>query len=435
MILDPISVLANQGLSLFPEASRVGLLANHTSWSVVEGKYLFQILEDQGILERLFLLEHGLFAELQDQIPRTGTELYNDFGIHGKAVSLYGESEATLTPDVVLLRDLDLLIIDIQDVGSRYYTFATTLSYIFDVIAREKLDLDILVLDRPNPAGRQVEGSSLPADRASFVGRPGLPHRHGLTAGELARYYRDTTGARNILSILSLTGQKANLVRGLSFQEDMDGLRLIQPSAAPEIRPVDSVPGTGFLATSPWIISPSPNMPSPVTPLVYPGQCLLEGTNLSEGRGTTRPFEIFGAPYLRLDRKSRTLPDRVPGAVLRPMKFIPTFHKWAGEVCNGFQIQLTGTGEFYHSLEHSLKILRWIQENHQEQFAWREGAYEFRSDRPAIELLAGDDYLISYLHGNVTDRELHDYLNDSEQTWLRAAERWRIYRMPLFTRG
>jgi uncharacterized protein YbbC (DUF1343 family) len=351
---------------------RVGLLCNHTSYDFPSGQYLFQILESRGVLSRLFLPEHGLFAELQDQIPLSETSVYASLGLEARIVSLYGNTESTLVVEKADLEGLDALVIDLQDIGVRYYTFATTMRYVFEVMAREQLHFPVYILDRPNPAGPSIEGIALDASFESFVGPVGLPHRHGLTLGQLAHFFYQEAGA--------------------SFP-----LNVIRYSDSSEI---------------PFPIAPSPNMPGPYTQLVYSGQCLLEGTNLSEGRGTTRPFEIFGAPWMERLHKKRA--PAAGGSVLRPLRFIPTFHKHERQICHGYQIHLTG--ELYHSLRHSLVLLRWIREECPE-FAWRDGPYEFRSDRPAIELLAGHKTLIAYLNGSETESAMLAALAEGENSW------------------
>ncbi|MFQ5505911.1 MAG: DUF1343 domain-containing protein [Planctomycetota bacterium] len=365
---------------------RLGLLCNQSSFDPEAGEYLFESLDRRGNLLRLFVPEHGLFGELQDQVPLGATAVYRDLGLGAEIVPLYGETEDSLRVAEKDVRDLDALIVDVQDVGSRYYTFQTTLGYVLESLASMKKELIVFVIDRPNPAGRQVEGSPLEPPHASFVGSPGLPHRHGLTIGELARFHLARCSAPVDLSIVELRGDE---------------------------RPSD--------------IPASPNMPGRTTALVYSGQCLLEGTNLSEGRGTTRPFEIFGAPYLGWI--ARTEPPPAKGAKLRRTRFVPTFHKHCGELCHGYQIHLGG--EPYHSLSHSLRLIRWIRENSSADFAWREGAYEFRSDRPAIELLAGDPLLLDYLHGRCSLEEAERWLEHSEEEWIRTASRWTLYDEPL----
>lgn len=353
-------------------SGRLGLLCNHTSFDFSSGQYLFQLLESRGTLARLFLPEHGLFAELQDQVPLSETNVYKSLGLRAEIVSLYGNSEESLAARRAHLEGLDALVIDLQDIGVRYYTFATTMRYIFETIAREGMDLPVYVLDRPNPAGPSIEGICLEPSFESFVGPVGLPHRHGLTLGQLAHFFYQEAKA--------------------SFP-----LNVIRYSETPAVH---------------FPIPPSPNMPGPWTHLVYSGQCLLEGTNLSEGRGTTRPFEVFGAPWMEPLHQKR--PPIAGGSVLRPLRFIPTFHKHAGQVCHGYQIHLTG--ELYHSLRHSLVLLRWIREECPE-FNWRDGPYEFRSDRPAIELLAGHKTLIDYLNGRESESAMQAALAEGENAW------------------
>lgn len=379
---------------------RIGLYCNQTAWEPETG-YLFQALAERGNLRRIFLPEHGLFAELQDQVPLGTADAARVYGFLGAGdtefVSLYGHDENSLTVREEYLADLDALIVDIQDVGARYYTFLTTLSYIFDVLARRKFALTVYILDRPNPAGRQVEGIALPEAYASFVGRPGVPHRHGLTIGELARFFYHDAGCAFPLEIIPC--------RKKDFERN--------PGDPPACA---------------WNIPPSPNMPGPRTPLLYSGQCLWEGTELSEGRGTTRPFEIFGAPYC--DFVFREKGPAAPGAMLRPLAFLPAFHKHAGTTCFGFQILLDGRP--YHSLAHSLRLLRFFRENSGDLFEWRKGPYEFRSDRPAIELLAGDPDLLDYLRGETSFERAAEAMAAGEEAWLRDARAFLLYPDALF---
>ncbi|MBL8022556.1 MAG: DUF1343 domain-containing protein [Leptospirales bacterium] len=354
-------------------SGKVGLLCNHTSFDFSSGQYLFQILSRRGSLRRLFLPEHGLFAELQDQIPLSDTGVYSGLGLNGEIVSLYGNSEESLVVEAAALRDLDAIVIDIQDIGVRYYTFSTTMRYLFESMVHHGINLPVYILDKPNPCGSPIEGTVLSPLFESFVGPVGLPHRHGLTVGQLGRFFHEDARANFPLHVVPFSPQESVLA---------------------------------------FPIPPSPNMPGPWTHLVYSGQCLLEGTNLSEGRGTTRPFEIFGAPFMaNLEGRN---PPRVTGAVLRPLRFIPTFHKHSGQLCSGFQVHLSG--DAYHSLGHTLQLLRWIREECPE-FAWHKGPYEFRSDRPAIELLAGDPTLIAYLNGTETWQTAQETLREGENNW------------------
>jgi uncharacterized protein YbbC (DUF1343 family) len=355
--------------------------------------------------------EHGLFAELQDQQALETGAFYRCLHLEGvDFVSLYGSSEASLSAPADKLSDLDALIIDLQDVGCRYYTFISTVEKLFRSLTEYRLQPEVYVIDRPNPAGRQVEGIPVSREYASFIGVEGLPHRHGLTFGELCNFLHRRLDATFPLTVIPYP--------------------LDRQYAAPL-----ALPGAGstFVKT-PCAIYPSPNIPSAYACLMYSGQCLLEGTNLSEGRGTTRPFEIFGAPFLQpLHDYNRTHgysgwndpqhPLYDGGARLRLLHFIPTFHKHSGAICYGFQLHLTG--QPYHSLLHSLRILRFLSAF--EGFAWREGVYEKGNDKTAIELLAGNALLLDYLKGRASECEIRQALADSEAEWTAASKPFWIY--------
>lgn len=351
---------------------RLGILTNQVCFRPETGNYLFQEWKN---LKRLFVPEHGLFSELQDQVGLDDTSVY-PFLPGVEVVSLYGTSPDSLEPSPEQLLDLDALIIDLQDVGIRYYTFATTAAYVLRALARHRPGIEIFVVDRENPAGPSVEGSPLPPEYESFVGFPGLPHRHGLRLSELILFFQYRLGHAFKVSVFRA---------GRTF------------------------------------IPPSPNFPARDTAMVYSGQCLLEATNISEGRGTTRPFEFFGAPFLR------TFQDTFPAAphsALRPLLFRPSFHKFKDQTCQGFQILPFSPA--YHSLLHSLRLIRFMKENYPE-FAWREGPYEFVSDRPAIEILVGDELLLAYLNGRVQLPEVESYLRETEKAWKIESEQYRLY--------
>lgn len=370
---------------------RLGLLCNQVSYSFTEREYLYRLLARRGVLQRCFLPEHGLFAELQDQIPLDETGLYRSQAPNTDFVSLYGSHESSLAVGPEKLRDLDALVIDVQDVGARYYTFFVTTVYLIRAFAKERPHQSVFVIDRPNPAGRQIEGTPLAAKYESFVGLRGLPHRHGLTIGELCRL----------------------IVREESLAVDLQ----VIPAAGP----VFPIAADGLFA-----VLPSPNMPALTTASVYAGQCLLEGTNISEGRGTTRPFEIFGAAYI--DAFALSDSGRLPGAaLLRPLCFVPSFHKYAGEVCGGWQIHPEGP---YHSLAHTLALMRFLGEQYPSDFRFRTGVYEYRSDRLAIEILTGDDLLIDYLQGRGRWADVQQALGQAEEDWLKRVLPHLIYEAP-----
>jgi uncharacterized protein YbbC (DUF1343 family) len=305
-------------------------------------------------LAALFGPEHGLFGEAQDLIGvRDGSDPASGLRVH----SLYGDTFASLRPTPEQLRGLDALVIDLQDVGSRYYTFQATMLLCMEAASQQ--GLLTVVLDRPNPlAGVAVEGPALRSGFESFVGIHPIATRHGMTIGELARMYHKERGLTGELLVIPCEG----------WTRDMD-----------------------FEATGlPWVL-PSPNMPTVETAFVYPGQCLLEGTNLSEGRGTTRPFELCGAPWIEGRAVARRLAAReLPGVVFRPAHFKPTFQKYAGQLCGGVQLHVTDR-EVFLPVRTGLAVLSAMRELSGERFAWRTEPYEFVADRPAVDLLFGSD--------------------------------------------
>jgi uncharacterized protein YbbC (DUF1343 family) len=303
-------------------------------------------------LAALFSPEHGLSGDEQDLIAvGHGQDPAASRPVH----SLYGSDASSLTPSPEQLRGLDALVFDLQDVGSRYYTFQATMLYCLQAAAENRLLA--VVLDRPNPLGGvAVEGPSLDPRFTSFVGPHPVPTRHGLTLGELARLYRQELGLSCELVVIPCEGWR----REASF--DQTGL--------------------------PWVL-PSPNMPTLDTAYVYPGQCLLEGTNLSEGRGTTRPFETCGAPGIDGPRLAdRLRGEGLPGVAFRPVVFRPTFHKYAGRPCGGVQLHVTDR-EAFQPVRTGLAVLAALRDEAGARFAWRTEPYEFVGDRLAIDLLFG----------------------------------------------
>ncbi len=334
-------------------AARAGLVANPTT--VDRGfAHAADLLHrhSHGNLRRLFGPEHGLRGSAQDMVRVTdGT----DPGTGLPVVSLYGDTFDSLSPTAEQLSDLDVLLFDIQDVGARYYTYAATLALCMR--AAKASGVRVVVLDRPNPIGGvAVEGGGLEPGLENFCGLFPVPQRHGMTLGELARLYNDTFGIGCDLDVAPCTGWARNA------WYDACGL--------------------------PWVM-PSPNMPTPDTALVYPGMCLLEGTNLSEGRGTTRPFELFGAPFIDGDALARELRrDDLPGVIFRPCVIEPAFHKFKGVRCGALQLHVTHRDAF-RPYRTGLAVLAAVRRLWPESFAWRTEPYEFRADVPAIDLLTG----------------------------------------------
>jgi uncharacterized protein YbbC (DUF1343 family) len=327
---------------------------------------------------RLFGPEHGIRGEAQDMV---GVDAGRDARTGLPVTSLYGARVESLAPSPEALAGLDVLLVDLQDVGARYYTFVWTMALCLEAAAAA--GVAVVVLDRPNPiGGLAIEGGEVKPWAESFVGLASIPVRHGLTIGEVAR-----------LVVTGIPWGGGRFSQGLSCDLEVVAMRGWKRG--------DLFDATGL----PWVL-PSPNMPTPATALVYPGLCLLEGTNISEGRGTTRPFEIFGAPFLDGYHLAERLGEAdLPGVRFRPLTFRPTFHKFAGQVCGGVQVHVVDRVAFLPYLT-GVAILRALASLAGEAFRWRTERYEFVSDRPAIDLLTGDDAIRKGIAAKATLAEL-----------------------------
>jgi uncharacterized protein YbbC (DUF1343 family) len=332
---------------------RLGLLLNpasvdkhlHSSADLINQSF-------PGQLNALFTPQHGFFAAKQDNMIESDDLKHPLYNI--PVFSLYGK---TRIPTSHMMDQIDTLLVDIQDVGTRVYTFIYTLSYCME--AAKKAGKTIVILDRPNPiSGCQVEGNCLESEYQSFVGRYPIPMRHGLTIAEFARYINVFANIHCDLEVVPIHGWK----RGMYFDE----------------------------TDLPWI-APSPNMPTVNTALVYPGQVIFEGTNISEGRGTTQPFEIMGAPFIDNIKIISDLGE-LPGIHLRPVCFEPTFNKWKGELCQGFQIHVIDRKQ-YNSYVSSLKILQAIIKRYPTDFQWKAPPYEYEFEKKPIDLILGSKHL------------------------------------------
>ncbi len=296
--------------------------------------------------------QHGIRGETQDNMIEWKS--FRDRKTGKPAYSLYG---STRKPYPEMLRNIDVMVIDLQDIGARYYTFIWTMALVME--ACSELNKSVVILDRPNPiSGKFIEGTVLNPDFASFVGLRKLPIRHGMTIGEIGIYLKKTCYPNLNLDVIEMEGWKRNL------WFDQTGL--------------------------PWVL-PSPNMPTLETAMVYPGMCLLEGTNLSEGRGTTRPFEIFGAPYIDPDTLvSRLIAFNLPGLKFRPLHFLPTFQKHAGKLCGGAQIHIINRARF-RPFKTAAAILKAVHELYPKKFRWNTPPYEYEHKLLPIDILAGTD--------------------------------------------
>jgi len=377
-----LDVLCEERLGLL-RGRRVGVLCHPASVARDLTHVVDRLIEVGVRPARLFGPEHGVRGEAQDMI---GLPDERDARTGIPVVSLYGETFESLVPSAADLAELDVLVVDLQDIGSRYYTYVWTMALALAAAARA--GVAVVVLDRPNPlGGLLIEGGGVREDSESFVGLGAVPVRHGLTIGEIARLCASGMpwgGARfarplpTDLTVVPMRGWR----RAMGFAE------------------------TGL----PWVM-PSPNMPTPETALVYPGQCLFEATNLSEGRGTTRPFEIVGAPFLDGYAWADALAAQgddgrlLPGVRFRPLSFRPTFHKFAGRSCGGVQLHVTDPQAFRPYLT-GIALLATARRLAPADFRWRTEPYEFVADRPAIDLLCGGDEIRVAIEGNAELEEI-----------------------------
>jgi uncharacterized protein YbbC (DUF1343 family) len=339
-------------------------------------------------LRALFGPQHGILGQTQDNMiewqgftdPRSGVPVH----------SLYGEHRR---PTAAMLEGLDTLVIDLQDVGARYYTFIWTMLLCLEACAAA--GRRVVVLDRPNPlGGTGVEGNVLDPRYSSFVGLAPIPMRHGLTIGELAGFFAAWRGLDVDLQVVWMEGWR----RDQHF--DATGL--------------------------PWVL-PSPNMPTLDTAFVYPGGCLLEGTNLSEGRGTTRPFEILGAPFVDGRKLAAVLGAwNLPGCRFRPLEFEPTFHKFAGQVCGGVQVHVTDRVAFESVTTYTAAIAA-IAGLWPDGFAWKQPPYEYETEKLPIDILAGGTLWREHVEGGLSPWQMKAHWLEELRAFADLAEAHRHY--------
>ncbi len=355
---------------------RLGLLSNPAS---VDGRFTHasELIHHffPGQLKALFSPQHGFYAEKQDNMIESGHFMEPQLNI--PVYSLYND---TRIPTQKMFDQIDVLLIDIQDVGTRVYTFIYTVAYCLEKAA--KLKKQVVILDRPNPiGGTQIEGNILSKDYASFVGRFPIPMRHGLTIGEISQFFNQEFQIGCNLTIIPMNGWKRQM-----YWQDTE---------------------------LSWI-APSPNLPTPKSCMVYPGQVIFEGTNISEGRGTTLPFELFGAPFLDTKKIKAEADKLIKGAFLRPVNFEPTSGKWQGNICKGFQIHVTSKKEFkpYFS---SLVLMQLIIKHHKNDFKFKNPPYEYEFERMPMDLILGS----KTLRKRLTNLEDINLLSDQWQDELK----------------
>jgi uncharacterized protein YbbC (DUF1343 family) len=338
-------------------------------------------------LRALFGPEHGISADAQD-LAEVGSARDPASGL--PVHSLYGK---TRVPTARMLAGLDAVVVDLQDVGSRYYTYIYTMQHVLEACARERKR--VVVLDRPNPLGGEVvDGNVLEPEYRSFVGMHPLAVRHGMTIGELALMFREELDLDVDLQVVRMRGWR----RRVHFE------------------------GTGL----PWVL-PSPNMPTMDTAFVYPGGCLIEGTNLSEGRGTTRPFELVGAPWLDGNALARALEkEQLDGAGFRPVAFTPTFHKHADRLCRGVQVHIRDRERFPAFLTYLL-LIHHARKQNPRRFAWREPPYEYEYVKPPIDILCGTNSIRETIDAGRSPRRLARGWPRQLQAFRDRRERYLLY--------
>ncbi len=344
------------------KSGRVAILCNQVAWHPDKGEYLFETFSKRGNLVKIFMLEHSFYGEV----------LPAELGIP--------MVELTTHLDVSELENVDALIIELQDTGSRYGNVTKILLNLFADLKESKSEISIFIIDRLNPSGRQVEGT---------MGELGVPHRHGLTVGELANLFHSEFNAKFHLHIISANSESVN-------RELM-----------------------------PWSIPPFTDFSGLFTSNFYSGTCLYMGTNVSYGHGTTRPFECFGSPWMEplfnylKDNHIETWnaidsPIYDKSLYIRWHRFIPAYGMYSGKTCFGFHFMFI-PGNEYHALNHTLRCLRFIRE----QFN------EFTSDN--LEKYLEDDMMLSYVYGEIDEEMLKEYVKTEEQKWLRKAKKYILY--------
>lgn len=371
------------------KGKKVGLVCNQSSVM-----HSFQHIIDKIIqlkdcnLTALFGPQHGIRGEVQDNMIETPHTLDRKTGI--RVFSLYSE---TREPTEEMLNGLDTLVIDIQDVGCRVYTFIYTMANCMR--AAKKHGLPIIICDRPNPInGETVEGNLLKEEFASFVGQFPIPMRHGMTIGELALLFNDYFHINCNLKVVKMSGWQRHF-----WMEDTD---------------------------SPWVI-PSPNMPTLNTTKVFPGCVLLEGTKLSEGRGTTIPFELAGAPYIHAEKFAEYLNDlRLPGVYFRECSFQPTFQKHQGNFCEGVQLHIVDKNIFRPIIT-GIALIQAAMTLYPNNFGWKQPPYEYVYEKLPIDVIAGTDTLRKSLENGRNLSDLSEIWREDEQSFKKLRRDFLLY--------
>jgi uncharacterized protein YbbC (DUF1343 family) len=405
-----LKTLRNKRWALVAHPASVDQNLNHSLDVISELLKKNPVLKKSTRLTSAFGPQHGLRGEKQDNMIET--EDYRDPDLGIPVYSLYGKVRK---PTDQMMDSFDVCLFDLQDVGCRIYTFLTTLFYMMDACAQKNKTL--VVLDRPNPAGREVEGTLLAEGYFSFVGAAKIPMRHGMTLGEMALWYKVDRKLKLNLIISKMKGYKPNSGFGFGWP---------------------ATPKGGELT---WV-NPSPNAASLNMTRCFPGTVMLEGTTLSEGRGTTRALEVIGAPDIDfrkvINEMKSIAPHWLKGARIRHCFFEPTFHKHAGKLCNGFQIHASGEKYFpknfkpYRVLALAFKAIRNLYPDYR---LWRDFEYEYEKDRLAIDLINGGTALREWVdakeqnvkNSNQLFKNFENKLTVDEKYWSKARQKFLIY--------
>ena len=367
---------------------RVGIVCNPASLDHQFRHVIDRLATADGVtLAAIFGPQHGFRSDVQDNMIETPHR--NDAARRVPIYSLYSE---TREPTAEMLKGLDLLVIDLQDIGARIYTYIYTMANCLRAAAKHRAS--VLVVDRPNPIAGVVEGESLVPGYESFVGQFPIPMRHGMTIGELALLFNEHFGIGAAVEIVKMEG----------WQRDMyaDETRL------------------------PWVM-PSPNMPTLDTAIVYPGTVLFEGILISEGRGTTRPFELIGAPWIEAESFARRMNGLgLPGVYFRPAVFEPTFQKHAKLTCGGCQIHVTDRNQFRPVLT-GVALIAMFHQTNPAEFAWRQPPYEYEPEKMPIDILSGSTTLREQIEAGVDARDIAAGWKQDEAEFRRVRESFLLY--------
>jgi uncharacterized protein YbbC (DUF1343 family) len=367
----------------------VGIVCNHASVDRGFNHIVDRLGLAEGVtLKAIFGPQHGYRSDVQDNMIETPHR--DDASRRVPVYSLYSE---TREPTAEMLKGIDVLVIDLQDIGARIYTYVYTMANCLRACGRH--GVPVVVCDRPNPInGIDVEGQTLVRGYESFVGLFPIPMRHGMTIGELARLFNDSFGLGAALEVVQMDGWRREM-----FADE-----------------------TGL----PWVM-PSPNMPTLETAVVYPGTVLFEGTMLSEGRGTTRPFEFVGAPWIDAERFAREMNAlALPGAYFRPAVFEPTFQKHAKNACGGCQIHVTDRTTFRPVLT-GAALIHMFRRSSPERFAWRQPPYEYEHEKLPIDILAGSDALRLQIESGLSPTECADSWRTDEAAFRELRRPFLLY--------